>query len=200
MMKRMSLAIVAAFALIGSTVFASISVDWFTLNFIKLSDGTTDLPVGSIAELIWSPDNVISPFTPGNALIPDASEVLLLNFTTVDAGAIYFGSATYVEATYGFADPDTNHFANGYVYTRVFNFLAADGVPTNGTWWGEGPIPITGPIPSQHQSPAPTPTVNDITELGNFTLNQPYLIPEPATWALGFLGLGVLLRRRLMCK
>jgi hypothetical protein len=194
-MRKLTLAVVAAFALSGS-VFASISVDWFTLNSIKLQGGVTDLPVGSIAELIWSADNVISPYNPANPLIPDPTEVLLLNFTTVDAGAIYYGSATYVEATYGFADPDTNHFANGYVYTRVFNFLAADGIPTNGTWFGEG---LSGPVPSQHVSPAPTPTVNDITELGNFTLNQ-QVIPEPATWALGFLGLGVLLRRRLMKK
>jgi uncharacterized protein (TIGR03382 family) len=201
-MRKMVIATVVVLALACMSSFASIAVEWMNYGGnIKLSGGSTDLPVGSIAQLIWSLNNTIDPIDPFDPLTPQGGEVLLQSLTTVDAGAIYVGSLTFTEADYGFmGDANTNYFAGGYVYTRVFNFLAADGTPTGGTWYGEGPLPITGPVPSQHVPTPPTPDLSDITGAGNFTLDQQIAIPEPATWALGFLGLGVLLRRRLMRK
>jgi hypothetical protein len=199
MMRKMTWVTIAVFALSCVASFATISINWFTFGTIQV--GGSDLPVGSIAQLIWSADNSINPLNPSDPLTPQGGEVLLHNFTTADLGAIYVGGETFVEADYGFADPDTNHFANGYVYTRVFNFLTASGTPTGGTWYGEGPIPITGPVPSDHQATPPTPTDSDITGGLTINLNQQIAVPEPATWALGFIGLGVvMLRRRLMRK
>ena len=199
-MRKMIIVVVAVLALGCMSSFASIAINWFTFGNIALPSGGGDLPVGSIAQLIWSADNTLNPLDPLNPLTTLGGEILLQSFTTTDIGAIYFGNATYVEADYGFADPDTNHFANGYVYTRVFNFLAADGTPTGNTWYGES-TPLTGPVPSQHQPSPPLASDNDITGGGTFTLDQQIVVPEPATWALGFIGLGVvLLRRRMMSK
>lgn len=198
MTRKMVFVVVAVMAFGCMSSFASISVNWITFGTITLSDGVTSLPVGSIAELIWSADNSINTISDSDPLTPQGGEVLLVNFATTDAGSItYSGDPLFVEANYGFSD--TNYFAGGYVYTRVFNFLAANGTPTGGTWYGEGPMPITGPIPSQHVSTTPPePMGSDITGGGSFALNQQIMIPEPATWA--FMGLGALvvfMRRRM---
>ena len=66
-----------AFGCVNS--FAIISINWFTYGTIKLNDGTTDLPVGSIAELIWSVDNTIDPILASDPLTPQGGEVLLWN-------------------------------------------------------------------------------------------------------------------------
>ena len=168
---------------------ATISVDWTTYGTIYLNDGTTPLPIGSIAQLIWSPDPTISEFSPTDALIPDSSEVLLLQIATTDPGAIYYGVTSFIESDYGLSD--TNYFADGYVYMRVFDYLLTNGTPTPGTQYGEGPNPtVTGSVPSQHTAIPPLPTTVDITD-GNY-----FIIPEPASMAIMGVGLLTLTARR----
>ena len=181
------------------SALATISVNWFTVGTIYLNDGTTQLPVGSIAQLIWSPDSTISPYNDTDALVPDSTEVLLMQFTTTDVGGIWVGSQNYVEEDYGIGD--TNGFANGYVYARVFNYLAVDGSPTNDTWFAEGAVPLSGPVASQHVSGTPPdPTLADITGGSDFSLNDQVVVPEPMTMAIMGIGLLTLVSRRFRRK
>ena len=176
------------FLCLGSSSLATISVDWTTYGTIYLSDGITPLPIGSIAQLIWSPDSTISQFNEIDALVPDSSEILLLQIATTDPGAIYYGTTNFVEEEYGLSN--TNYFANGYVYTRLFNYPATNGSPPSGTQYGDGPSPATGPIPSQHTDlTIPWPTVADITG-GDSYIIVPESVPEPTTATI--MGMSVL--------
>jgi hypothetical protein len=195
-MKKVAAVVAMVLCLSCVGALATISIEWFTYGELRLSDGTTPLPVGSITQLIWSPDSGISSLLWSDPLTPQGGEVLLRQYTNVIAGRVFVPAQDYVEADYGIGD--TNGFAGGYAYMRVFDYLGASGTPTNGTWFGEGQLPIPGPIGSQHQSPAPTSTLVDPTGGDSFTLDQ-QIVPEPATWAL--LGFGVLVmaaRRRFV--
>ena len=195
MNKRSIRAAIIGLVFAGSIhAFATISVNWFTFGTIYLSDGTTPLPVGSIAQLIWTPDPAISPFSSTDALIPDSSERLLLQIATTDPGAIYYGTTNFVEEEYGLSD--TNYFANGYVYTRVFNYLLANGSPSYDTDWGDGPRPPDGPVASQHApSTPPEPTLADITGGDSYII-----VPEPTTATILGISLVTLAARRFRKK
>ena len=182
------------------TVLASISIDWFTYGTIYLNDGTTPLPAGSIAQLIWSQDATMSPYNPTDALVVNSNEVLLAQIATAagDDNPIQIGAAQYDEETYGISD--TNYFANGYVYVRVFDYLQANGTPTNDTWFIEATV--TGPVYSQHASSPPASTSVDITGgFGNsVSLNDQVVVPEPTTMAIMGIGLLTLVSRRFRRK
>ena len=195
MNKKIIRAAIIGLVFAGSIhAFATISVNWFTIGTIYLGDGTTPLPAGSIAQLIWTPDPTISTFNPADALIPDSSEVLLLQVAITYAGGIEVGTQNYVEADYGISD--TNWFAQGYVYTRVFNYLMANGSPTYGTDWGDGPRPPDGPIASQHApSTPPEPTLADITGGDSYII-----VPEPTTATIMGISLLTLALRRFRKK
>ena len=199
-MKKFGVGVLVFLLLFSLGAIASISVDWFTYGTIYMNDGTTPLPVGSIAQLIWTSDSTISAAATNgaNVLVPTGGEILLSQIALTDEGAIYEGAATYNEEDYWIGD--TNYFANGYVYTRVFAYLASSGVPTNDTWYGEGPVTTDGPISSQHASSPPAPTPTDITGANSFTLNQQVVIPEPTTMAIMGIGLLTLASRRFRRK
>ena len=191
----------AILVLSSVSVLASISVDWFSYGTIYLNDGTTPLPVGSIAQLIWSRDATISPYNPTDALVVDTNEVLLAQVATAagDDFPIQLGTVQYDEETYSISD--TNFFANGYVYVRVFDYLQANGTPTNGTWFVEAAV--SGPIYSQHAGGGnPPATAVDITGGSGYSisLNDQVVVPEPTTMAIMGIGLLTLVSRRFRRK
>ena len=179
------------------SALATISIEWGTMGTIYMNDGTTALPVGSIVQLIWSPDATISNPNAYDALIPDSTEVLLKQTTLSSDGAFYDATTTYVELDYSIGD--TNGFVGGYVYTRVFDYLGSNGSPTNDTWFGNDASPtlISG---SQHSVPAANPAWIDITNGDSFTLNDQVVVPEPTTMAIMGIGLLTLVSRRFRRK
>ena len=189
---------IALFVGCSISAMATISVEWGVDGTIYRSDGVTPLPTGSILQLIWSVDALIStPPAGSNYLIPTDGEVLLKQITLASDGSFYDGSTTYDELDYDKAD--TNYFVGGYVYTRVFDQLGS-GTPTNDTWFGDGPASLTLVSGSQHVTPKPLPVYTDITGGESFTLNQQVVIPEPTTMAIMGIGLLTLVSRRFRRK
>ena len=178
------LMMIAGMGLIAANAaWATITVNWVTFQGIDdpLVAGTAaDLASGNLAQLIWSPDAVITPIDPNNPTTPQGGEVILQSTLSAIGfpGYITFGAADYTEAFVGVTE---GTLLSGMVYTRVFN----SPTPGFGTWYGEGGIDSAlldqDPIP-----PGPLDQ-SDISAGGLFTLNQ-QVVPEPGT--LAFLGLG----------
>lgn len=115
---------------------ATVSVDWRSAESITgpvLDSGYVNwLPVGSIVQLIWSQSGTIPGINAGSPLsvATGGAEYLLNQQTTASAGFWNYGTANYSaeNAPWNLSDDD---FVGGYVYTRVFHDVAADGIDSS---------------------------------------------------------------------
>jgi hypothetical protein len=177
---------------ISSTAFATISVVWqsaFGIDDPAVPGVTYDLPIGSLVQLIWSPDNVIDPIDPFNPTVAQGNDIVIDNHYTIVTGA--FGTiGTYPENVGPLVGITEPVLLSGYVYIRVFN----SPTPTIGNWYGESDL-VGGPLTDQDPIPAP-PDIVDIAPVELFTLNK-LIVPEPGALALAALGAGVVAVRRM---
>jgi hypothetical protein len=180
-------------ALAFSGLQASIEVDWSMPDLedvVYQSDGSTLLPVNSVWQLIWTPDQAISGFNPLNPFEVDSTEEVLVEYRNPDAGYIF--NQNYQTAS------DT--YIGGYVYTRVFDYQGNTStfnlIDLDGMWYDES-TPIDGPL-ADMGNPISLKT-NHYPFTGENTLSQQYAIPEPSTLMLTVVALGALygLRRRV---
>lgn len=195
-MKKTLLTI--ALASLGLPCLAAVSVNWLTpSNSIMQSDGTTPAPQSWMVQLIWSPDNAISGIDTANPFVPTDNERIFAEgdmFTTAPgvAGRITVGKVS-----------QTDDFATGFVYTRVFNVDYNGGSPSTPTLYGNSSI-ITGQngaggVPTGNglvvETSDPLTVSRHWATGGTMVVNQ-VLVPEPSTYA--FFGLGaVVVARRL---
>ena len=179
--------------LLASAVLASatITVNWVSNNGVDdptIPGAAPDLNVGSLVQLIWSPDNVIGAINPFSPTTPTGGDILLDSvFTTIPGG--FAEAGTYPENVgplLGITEPE---LLSGYVYIRVFNTAA----PTIGDWYGESAL-VGNLLTDQDPTPG-LPDVVDIAPSSVFTLNQ-QIVPEPSVLALAALGAAVVAIRR----
>lgn len=150
---------------------------------------TTAAPIGTwAAQLIWSSDSTADMFTnpdsPLTSLAPGEVQLALL-FPDASAGRIL--SSDYTDAGFATASTTQTYAQNGgYVYARLFDSTT----PGVGDYYVQ--LPISGLM-------AGPPSVNQYT-YSNTYFNTPIVaVPEPSTYALVALGLGIIaLRRRLI--
>lgn len=181
-------AILAAIAMSAAAASATITVNWISTQGVDdptIGIYEPDLPVGSLVQLIWSPDNIIGALDPLNPTVAQGGDVVLdSEFTTLQGG--FFITDTYPESL---ASVTEGAFLSGYVYVRVFNSAA----PTIGDRYGESSL-VGNPLTDQDPNPA-TPDIVDLAPSEVFTLNQ-QIVPEPSVLALAALGAAVVAVRR----
>ena len=169
--------------------YGTIAINWtasYGINDPTIGIDDYDLPIGSLAQLIWSSDAVMDAIDPFNPTVPQGGDLLLTNIWTISTGLIEApgGTLTFVDAA--------DEYVSGYVYCRVFN--ASN--PAASAWYGEGGL-VGGPLNDQDPTPGLANTC-DMAPLELFTLDQ-QVVPEPATWALlGFGALVMAARRRFV--
>ena len=168
------------------SVQATVSVRWNTLGTVEDSNG--NLPVGSIAQLIWAgADNVIDPFDFNNPLLATNDDIILAPHTNSVPGFLTPGTTTAMGENFG---QGSDGFVGGFVYVRVFTSNA----PMVGTEYGE--VFFATPLADQDPT-GPGAQVFDISGgVGNtFVLNNT-VVPEPSSMALLALGAGWLVSRK----
>lgn len=186
-MKKLLAAFVVASSLAVSAN-ATIFVIWrSTAGVDDPTIGITepDLPMGSLVQLLWTPDAAINSIDVFNPTIAQGNDVVLDSyFTTITGG--FFTDGTYPEALASVTEPT---FLSGYVYVRVFNSAA----PTIGDWYGESEL-VGNPLTDQDPSPGLADVV-DVAEFSTFSLTTE-IVPEPSVLALAALGAAVVAVRR----
>ena len=189
-MKKYALTL--AIALVGISASAKITIDWKT-NWEVLNNGGGQLPAGSVAQLIYSPDAFISAVNAGTPFVPQGGEVLLGSFVFtgtdgyIDVTVNFVPGAGYLDGTsvsYG-AAAGAPTIAGAMVYTRAFNS------GTTPTYYGEGGIDSS----LNEQLPSPTfPDVSNMATVTDVQLTTP--IPEPGVGVLVLAGAAVAMFRR----
>lgn len=178
--------IIILLTLIAYSSYGTIAVQWQSAYGIydPATPGpvTYNLPAGSLAQLIWTPDPVIDPIDPYNPTVPQGNDILMDSIFTTFVGAFAHLSYGYegVGPFIGITEPQ---LLSGYVYIRVFN----SPTPTIGSWYGESAL--LGGLSDQDPpfGPPPPPDVIDIAPVELYHL--PYqIVPEPTVFALAALG------------
>jgi hypothetical protein len=174
---------------VASSAMASVSINWISPANSILTDTSTAAPSTWIAQLIYSPDALVSPFDGANPFLPTEGEVVLrqgqLNINSIN-GRIVVGSVT------GGAE-----YEGGFIYTRVFNVDFNGGSPSTPTLFGNSAL-VSGPLPAFSPTD-PTTIINHSSTGLLVNVNQAVVIvPEPSTYA--FFGLGALMVARRLRK
>ncbi|MDF3131173.1 PEP-CTERM sorting domain-containing protein [Kiritimatiellaeota bacterium B1221] len=200
MQNKLTKILFILFSFIGSIGFATITVDWTMpdlADIVLRSDNVTPLPENSVWQLIWSPDEVISPFNSLNPFEVDSSELLLdevRNSAAIDGvpgtGFIFDRGGSYGSSA------DT--LVGGYVYTRVFDYQGSTSsfnlIDLDGMFYAESSS-FEGPLNDTDTDPGPSagdPNLH-VPFTGTNVVDQTFtIIPEPTTMAvllMGILGL-----------
>ena len=184
-MKKL-LGIVAAIVMMVQSASATISVIWqsgFGIDDPTIGVSEPDLVVGSLVQLIWTPDAIIGMVDALNPTVAQGNDIVIDSLFTSLLGG--FGtSGTYADGVGALSAINESTLLTGYVYLRVFNAAA----PTIGSWYGESTL-IGNNLTDQDPSPA-TPDVLDIAGSSMYTLTTE-IVPEPSV--LAFLGIGAAL-------
>lgn len=184
--KPLALAAIIS-SLVVSSSFATITIEWkasFGVDDPAVPGTTFDLPIGSLVQLIWSPDNAIDAFDDLNPTTTTGNDVVLDNRNTSITGAYAFTDT--FDGTNDSLPEDT--YVSGYVYHRVFN----TGAPADGDYYGISGL-IGGSLTDQDPTSS-TPDASDLAPSSLFTLSsQITAIPEPSAIAMMMLGTASLL-------
>ena len=181
---------------------AFIKANWQTSQQMYLNGTTTLVEDGSLVQLIWSPDAVISDIRMTGSSTPVGGEYVLDtldygDFRTSD-GTIYPGASsgyfTVQDTQYendalsgsGISDVD---FLAGSLYLRVFDSTS----PGINSWYYEGAL--SSPLFENPSNPDDFNSLNLAPGTSPYELNQ-QLVPEPGTFALFGVGLVTMLARR----
>lgn len=195
MKKMVAYLMVAGMAV--SAAKADLQVLWQGLDGFVHTDMSTMFPDNTfgngqyLAQLIWTPDAFKADAWIGGAVDPGSNEVILQQFTSINAGDEY---GALDAQSYAGSYPGA-----GYVYARVFDIGSEN--PANivvGSWYYSGPLLATvdqsDPSIEQpydiHQGTADVMFPGQgFDGYGTDVLNQ-QVVPEPSVLAL--LGLGAL--------
>lgn len=184
-----------------SSVKADSSFALLSSGGIALND-SSPLPIGSLVQLIWSSDNMYASALEGKldaaGLLEDGDYLLFSGNSTLIADGLggWLGDLDGV-STYTGANVGGNLLPSGYVYGRVFNSL--DTSAAAGSLYGL--TPLISVLNQATNSPPDIPDAVDFAPNSAFVLNQTVgVIPEPASIALGVVGLGALLLRRRLSR
>lgn len=195
MKKMVAYLMVAGMAV--SSAQAALQVLWSGVDGFVHTDMSTMFPDNTfgngqyLAQLIWTPDAFKADAWIGGAVDPSSNEVILQQFTAINAGDEY---GPLDAQNYAGAFPGA-----GYVYARVFDIGSEN--PANivvGSWYYSGPLlaavdqadPSIDQAYSIHQGTADAMFPGQgFDGFGTDVLNQ-QVVPEPSVLAL--LGLGAL--------
>ena len=123
-----------------------VSVNWNTGSNSVLTATGTPAPSGWTAQLIWSPDDILSPLDPLHPYQPTGGEIVLRTVPLNEhglAGRVVAGQQEFTDA-----------FVGGFVYTRVFNAGHNGGNPFFPSRYGEcEPTALTGPLAARDGDP-----------------------------------------------
>jgi len=156
---------------------ATISVNWNTpTGGIKLSDGSTDLPVGSFAQLIYAgADNTAGSFDAGDPFAVSGDDIVIGTHTTTFAGFLIPGATTADATDFAMSE---DAFVGGNVFIRIFDSTISASV-TEFSESGLSPA-LVDQDPAIGAPPGPQ----------NFDVSGTMLaaVPEPSSLALVVLG------------
>ena len=193
-MKKLLMSVLVGLAMGSSSALAnvSLSIDFRNVTGNSVfSDAaeTIRAPVGTwCAQLIWSSDAIADPFTdPTHPLTSLAVGEVQLALLTPSASAGRILSSDYTAAGFGTASTTQPYStaSDGYVYARLFNSVT----PTVGSMYTQ--VAISGGM-------AEAPTVNTYQYSNSYFNTSIVAVPEPGTFGLALIGLGLIaLRRRL---
>lgn len=193
-------AVVVAVALVMS-VATQADVNMLLLNSWGIhafgqGPGGTYIPAGTLIQLIWSPDNAVSPLA---ALLPnmlDSSEKLLYSTFGPEVGG-WGGGVTDLDGANIYLDSGFGtNLANGYIYARIFDVAAP--------WSGDHYFDSGLADALEWTNVPPGTTSLDVAPGGatdpGWAVNQTIAaIPEPMSMALfgvGLVSIAILRLRR----
>jgi hypothetical protein len=191
--------VVAVALVLGYTAQADVNVNplsnsWGIYAWGQTVGGTY-INSGTLIQLVWSPDNAISPLAVMNPNMLDASEKLMFTTNGPDSGGWGLsvfdldGSRIYTDASFGVG------LAGGFVYCRIFD--QASPAP-GGHYFDSGLYDA-----KEWTNVPPEVTSVDVApgqEDPGFAVNQTIPVPEPLSLALFGVGLVSLAIRRLRRK
>ncbi len=198
MNRTKHIAIAVLSLIFANSSFGTITVNWDMPNLTDLVlrnplNGGGDLPVNSVWQLIWSPNNSISSFNPSNPFQPSGGEFLLKEVRNANPGYITSQGGSFVENAPPF-NLAADAFVGGFVYSRIFDYTGSTSsfnvMDLDGMWYRES-VAITGPLADTdaNQGPPGSPSSHN-PSLGTTVMNQQFFaIPEPSVLGMLFLGL-----------
>lgn len=182
-MKKLKITPFLVLAFFSEVAMASISGTWSMPNSsdeVFKENGTTPLVANSVWQLIWSPDNAISPFNPSNPFEVDSSEVIFQSFNNPDG--------SFVDGL-NFSDAGDT-YVGGFVYTRAFDYTGSTSsfnlIDLDGMKYIESGL--SGPLEKIDGIPAGSPTTHN-PFVGPNVVDQTFVIPEPTTVAVLLMGI-----------
>lgn len=192
-MKKMMMAMLALIVA-GTVCQAKIKVSLATTEAVVFADGGSAASTDSLVMYYWSASmptfDTMDYMNSANGTLLQASSVNNFADSAYD-GWLWVNNDAAQAWEMGTGD--------GYFYSVAFNMPFADytaGSPLSATLCGVGTISaisdfVDDPLKNQLE-------YGDIlVDAGGFTADQAYGVPEPSTMALGLLGLGALMIRRL---
>lgn len=178
-----------AIAVGALTANATVSFNWLSGSGSVVLEDNSLAPRTWLAQVIWSADNVISPPSSADGLVPAVGdEVLFSNRINGNTGSTVNGRIQ----SQGQRDVG-DQYAGGYLYTRVFDIdFGSSATPTR---YGTS-LTISGPLLIDDGIGTPeTLTHNAGVAAGSLVVRA---VPEPSTYA--FFGIGALVFARRLRK
>jgi hypothetical protein len=194
-MRKVAVVVVGLMLMAAGVAQANVFIGWTATGGFVWSGGSGILAGGgsTIAQLLWSPDNVVSPAGLGGTATEGESVLMELTLTEGVGGIDEWAWWTVdVVVDDGGANP-----AGGYVYGRIFQ----DDTVELDDYVYNGPVIAASDL---NPSAIPPPTAQSYNMNRNTTLGDDIdgayasqVVPEPATLSLLALGAMVIgLRRR----
>ncbi len=184
----------------GMVANATVSISWVwnegTDGGVNAHDNSGFLQLGNVVQLIWTSDQAVSAVSASDPLTPTGGDILLGQNTMTSDGWWNFGIASYDATLPPWSLPDDT-FVGGYVYQRVFDDLALDGLDSGIDYYADSiSEQIVGPLNDQDPTPG-TSNFSYLYSSGTFDGSNFSVIPEPTSMGLFLLGgLAMVIRRK----
>lgn len=191
-------------ACVASVSCADITVNWIRTAAMRITETpiNVSLPLGSLVQLIWSPDAVYAIPTAGAIPVAGGSyaggDYVLWSQGTPANGGWTTPADLDGNTSYGSANVGGGNISLGYLYCFVFATNSANIV--SGTMYGQSAM-VSGPFGDIAKPPFTEPTVDASPTDNRMVLDKTGLtvqaVPEPGTLALLGIGLALVATRRL---